>query len=161
MTPPADNPRLLAVSGFIKLDSSTPQGTSSVPYAGFSGSFRDIPTLGLVYRPATQEGGLLQYPGLYKNSTGELIKEDGTQTSLEEGDAENEIDLRYFLSAPTEKMYCDTVPANWTYKATVPTDIDQDSVLVKDRDAALKFKDVPVVVRNFDFDDAARSLQGE
>lgn len=103
----------------------------------------------------------MQYPGLYNTSTGKLITEDGTQTDLDEQNVEDEINLRFFLSAPTEKMYCDTVPANWTYKASVPMDIDQNSVLVKDRDANLKFKDVPVVVRNFEFDDIARSYQGE
>lgn len=140
---PADNDRLLSFSGFVQIQSSQPQGSVSLPYAGFAGSFRDIPVAGLAL--IGEGANQTQYPGLYNMSTHELIRTDGTPVDLS-AEYSEDVGAGYLLATPTEAFYCDLVQANISYTPTVPVDLSPSTV-VGTQKPDLKFKDVPVALR--------------
>lgn len=143
---PADNPRLLAFSGFINVQSSQAEGTSQLPYAGFSSSYRDVPIIGVAIQKPETGSNLVQLPGLYDSSSGDMIRDDAPATTLDPRGTDSMF-LKFSLSAPSEIVYCDLISANITYKASIPTDLTPDSVIGKDQDKGLRFADVPVVLR--------------
>lgn len=143
---PDDNPRLLAFSGYILVQSNQAEGTASVPYAGFAGVFSDVPVLGTAISNGTKEDPAYQIPGLYNSSTGELIRDDGRSVPLDLGE-NSTLSVNFTLAVPTEAAYCDLVAANITYTASVPMDLFPDSPIGQNRDLKLKFDDVPVALR--------------
>lgn len=152
--PPQDNPRLLAFSGFVKLQSSVPQGVATVPYAGFAGSFRDVQTLSLVVDSKEKS----QLPGLYNLTTDAFFPKDGVTVDLSSNTSD--IELRYALATPSEAVICDLVPANISYSATIPFDINA-STQPRQAKSSLKFADVPVALRIYNSTYEPRSFNGE
>lgn len=138
------------------MQSSQPEGTSQLPYAGFTGSYRDVPVIGVAIQKEEEGSDLVQLPGLYNSSSGDMIADDN-HTSTLNLEREDSVFVKFSLSAPSEVVYCDLVSANTTYKASIPTDLSADSVIGKDQDKSVKFADVPVVLRLDQVEHGART----
>ncbi|CAO1625024.1 unnamed protein product [Sympodiomycopsis kandeliae] len=134
--PPADNDRLLAFSGHIQIDSSESEGSSTVPYAGFAGSFRDVQTIGR-FKSEKKE-----FPALYNFSSSEMIKTDDSKWAFQLNSSD--LTVQSLPAAPTEQFTCDLVAADINYEATIPLDLGRPRIK---QDKKLRFQDVPVVVR--------------